>query len=302
MNLLVTGAFPIGEQERLFFSEHGYHVTVQPDEQAQTAQPEQYDAVICNGLFLYNDIARFQKLSVIQLTSAGRDRLPADYIRAHAVKVFTAADAYSAPMAEWAMYGLLSIFKNARFFLENQQRRVWAKDRNILELSGKHAVIYGFGNAGQAVARRLKAFDCRITAVDIRKTLSPYADDFVYIGNADTVLPRADIVIITLPLTRDTTGYFHAARLDLMKDTAAIVNIARGKLIDENALCEALKSGKFLGAALDVCQEEPLLDSSPLWGFDNVYITPHNSFIGDGNRNRLWTIIQKNLTESRNAQ
>jgi phosphoglycerate dehydrogenase-like enzyme len=108
-------------------------------------------------------------------------------------------------------------------------------------------------------------------------------------------LQNADIVVLTLPLTETTRGMINAERLSKMKDNSVLVNIARGAIVDENALCDALKN-KLLGAALDVFEEEPLAINSPLWDIENVILTPHNSFVGEHNGERLEKIISKNLS------
>lgn len=295
MNLLITGAFPVTPAQIAELESLGYNIEIQQNERDKTAAPEKYSAVICNALFLYNDIEKFTALSLIQLTSAGRDRIPEEYAVARGIRVYTAGNAYSVPMAEWAVFGVLNIYKNARFLYEHYGE--WKKNRDAWELFGKQASVFGFGNAGRETAKRLKAFGCRITAVDIRAVDSPYADEYVPAQQADSVLPRTDILVITMPLTARTARYFDAERLSLLKDGAAVVNIARGALIDENALIGELRSGRLLGAALDVFETEPLPADSPFYALQNVYVTPHNSFIGENDRARLYGIVKKNLSD-----
>ncbi|MBQ6019858.1 MAG: hydroxyacid dehydrogenase [Clostridia bacterium] len=293
MNLLITGAFPVTAAQTAEFEAAGWNVDIQHDERAQTVAPEKYDAVICNALFQYNDIEKFTSLSAVQLTSVGRDRIPEDIAAARGVAVYNAGDAYCRPMAEWAVFGILNIYKNARFLFENYGK--WRKVRTVYELCGKRVCIFGFGNAGRETAKRLRGFDCRITAVDVREIDSPYADDFVPVSQSDRILPETDVLVIAMPLTRETEHYFGAERLGLLRDGAVIVNIARGALIDENALTEELRKGRFLGAALDVFETEPLPADSPLYTLPNVYVTPHNSFIGENDRERLNGIVRRNL-------
>ncbi len=293
MNLLITGAFPATAAQLAEFEAHGFRVDLQADEREKTANPEKYNAVICNALFLYNDIRSFSSLRTIQLTSAGRDRLPEEEIGKRGITVYTAGNAYSVPMAEWAVFSLLSIYKNARFLQEH--RGEWVKNRSVGELYGKNAAIFGFGNAGEETAKRLKAFGCRVTAVDRREIVSPYADEYIPARDAARALRKADILVISMPLTGETERFFDKEKLSLCKDTAAIVNIARGRLIDEAALTDELRRGRFLGAALDVFETEPLPPDSPLYTLKNVYLSPHNSFVGEGNGARLFGIIRKNL-------
>ena len=107
MNVLVTGAFQLNSEELAALETVGHRAFVHPDERIPVEQPERYEAVVCNGLFLYNPIERFTNLRLIQLTSAGLDRVPLDYVRAHGIELHNAAGVYSVPMAEFAIGGIL---------------------------------------------------------------------------------------------------------------------------------------------------------------------------------------------------
>lgn len=115
MNVLVTGAFQLNSGEREQLEAAGHKVFVHGDERAPVDCPERYEAVVCNGLFLYNSIERFTSLRVIQLTSAGLDRVPLDDIRARGIALHNAAGVYSVPMAEFAVCGILQLYKQSRF-------------------------------------------------------------------------------------------------------------------------------------------------------------------------------------------
>jgi phosphoglycerate dehydrogenase-like enzyme len=122
--------------------------------------------------------------------------------------------------------------------------------------------------------------------------------DFVCPPNkADSLLPESDIVICTLPLIESTKHFFNAERISRMKPTAVFVNISRGGTVDTSALARSLADGRLGGAVLDVFEEEPLGAESPLWDMENVIITPHNSFVGDGNEERLWGVMCRNLDD-----
>ena len=110
----------------------------------------------------------------------------------------------------------------------------------------------------------------------------------------DDVLSVSDIIVLTLPLTSETRNMMNCGRFAIMKKSAVLVNIARGALIDEEALIRALDGG-LMGAVLDVFWDEPLPQKSPLWEKENVIVTPHNSFVGEGNAERLWRVIYGNL-------
>ena len=296
MKTLVTGALQATEEELKRLGELGLDIVFHRNERDAVAEPEQFEAVICNGLFLYNDIEKFTSLRYIQLTSAGTDRVPMEYIREHGIELKNAAGVYAVPMAEWTLMRLLELYKNAGRLFEN---RGWEKDRSWRELAGKTACIVGFGAYGAEVARRLKAFDVRVCAVNRSAKGSPFVDEFYTMDRLDEALGKADIVILAIALTDETEHLMNAERFAAMRDGAVFLNAARGALVDEAALIEALKN-KLSGAALDVFEVEPLPDTSPLHRLDNLLISPHNSFVGEGNHERLMDVVMRNQNIRRN--
>lgn len=296
MKLLLTGAFKCTDEQIEYLKSLGHEIVFFGDEREKLDfDASDIEGVICNGLFVYNDIEQFHSLKYIQLTSAGFDRVPMDYIKQHGIEIHNARGVYSVPMAEFALTGILQLVKQSRFFYENQKRCVWEKSRTLGELAGKTAVIVGAGNIGAEVAKRLKAFDVTVVGIDITTDERPYFDKIELLSNLDEQLKAADIVVLTLPLTDDTKGMFDKSKFDLMKNSCIFVNIARGQLVVESDLIDALSNKKISGAVLDVFETEPLEKTGPLWDMDNVIITPHNSFVGVGNTERLSKIIFENI-------
>lgn len=296
MKLLLTGAFKCTDEQIEYLKSLGHEIVFFGDEREKLDfDASDIEGVICNGLFVYNDIEQFHSLKYIQLTSAGFDRVPMDYIKQHGIEIHNARGVYSVPMAEFALTGILQLVKQSRFFYENQKRCVWEKSRTLGELAGKTAVIVGAGNIGAEVAKRLKAFDVTVVGIDITTDERPYFDKIELLSNLDEQLKAADIVVLTLPLTDDTKGMFDKSKFDLMKNSCIFVNIARGQLVVENDLVDALNNKKISGAVLDVFETEPLEKTSPLWDMDNVIITPHNSFVGQNNNKRMFDVIISNL-------
>ncbi|WP_172463479.1 NAD(P)-dependent oxidoreductase [Priestia endophytica] len=297
MKLLLTGAFKYSEEQLNKLKLLGYEIVFVQDERV----PLQLDVsdimgVVCNGLFLSNDIKKFKKLKFIQLTSAGLDRVPLDYIKKKGIRLYTAKGVYSVPMAEWAVLKVLEIYKKSRQFYEAQRDHKWEKHRDLIELTDKTAAIIGFGSVGSEIAKRLKVFGVNIIGVGRRREIySSLIDEYYLINELDIVLKKSDIVILTLPLTKDTTHLIDTKNISNMKDNGVVINISRGGVIDESALVEALKVDKFLGVALDVFVEEPLQNESLLWDFDRVTVTPHNSFVSDKTNDRLFNLIEQNL-------
>ena len=296
MKLLITGAWNYSREQVARLRELGHNLIFQQQEKdALVCDASDVEGVICNGLFLYHDIKEFKKLKYIQLTSAGYDRVPLDYIDAKKIKIFNARGVYSKPMAEFVVSGVLQLYKQSRFFYENQKFKKWVKHRELLELCDKTILVVGCGSVGTECAKRFKAFDCNVIGVDLIPYESEYFSEMSGINGLDNKLSRADVVVLTLPLTEKTKGLFNADRFEKMKNGAVLVNIARGAIVDESALLRALDE-KLFGAVLDVFEEEPLNEKSGLWDKANVIITPHNSFVGDKDSIRLYNLITQNLS------
>ena len=294
MKLLLTGAFKCTDEQIEYLKSLGHDIVFLGDEREKLDfDVSDIEGVICNGLFVYNDIEQFHSLKYIQLTSAGFDRVPMDYIKQHGIEIHNARGVYSIPMAEFAICGVLQLYKQSRFFNKNQSENKWEKHRELLELYGKTVLIVGCGSVGTECAKRFSAFGCNVLGVDLYPREDKNYNKMVTLDLLDNAISDADIVVLTLPLTDETYHLFNDKRLKRLRKNAVLVNISRGAVIDTVALIESLPN--IGGAVLDVFEEEPLPLNSPLWNMENVIITPHNSFVGDGNRNRLNNMIISNL-------
>jgi phosphoglycerate dehydrogenase-like enzyme len=149
-------------------------------------------------------------------------------------------------------------------------------DRREDELGGKTLLIVGFGRIGQRLAKLARAFDLRVLGVRRNPSAgSEGADEIHGTDRLPGLLPRADFVALTCPLTPETQGLIGAAAFAAMKPSAYLINVARGRCVEEPALLAALAEGRIAGAGLDCFADEPLPAASPLWALDNVLITPH---------------------------
>lgn len=296
MNLLVTGAVARTEKELAMLRELGHKVVfMQQEKDSLPCEAAWVEGIIGNGIFLSHPIERFTSLKYIQLASAGFDRVPMDYVEQHGIEIHNARGVYSIPMAEFALCGVLQLYKQSKYFHENQKARKWEKHRGLLELNGKTVCIVGCGSIGTECAKRFRAFGCSVTGVDIKPYQNELYDAMLPLDSLDDALTRADVTVLTLPLTEDTRRLINEDRFTVMKHGSVLVNIARGAIIDTDALITALNT-HLGGAVLDVFEEEPLRESSPLWDMENVIITPHNSFISDKNNSRLRELVINNLT------
>ena len=194
-------------------------------------------------------------------------------------------------VAEHAIAVLLALAKRLPQALQYQAKHEWSQDQlwhgspPPREASDSTVLIVGMGSIGREFAARAKALGMKILAIRENPAKGLEDADAVYSSSQiDDVLPHADYVLLCTPVTPATTGLMNAARLSKMKPDAYLINVARGPLIDEPALLDALQKRRIAGAALDVFNEEPLPANSPFWSLDNILITPHTAAVTD----RLW--------------
>lgn len=296
MNLLLTGCFNYSKEQIETLKSLGYTIYfMQQEKDDIPLKTSEIDAIVCNGTFLYHDIDSFCNLKFIQLTSAGFDRVPVNKIKELNIELHNARGVYSIPMAEWAIFRVLEHYKKGWFFKHEQDNKKWTKHRGLREIFGTQVAIVGAGNVGQEVAKRFQAFGAKTTGFDIHKNKTIGFDSMAYTETLKQKISDFDIVVITAPLLPSTIGLINCETMLNMKENAVLINIARGGLIDEQAMCEILKNRKDIFAALDVFESEPLSETSPLWKLENVAISPHNSFVSDRNNNRMFEVIYSNL-------
>lgn len=296
MNLLLTGCFNYTESQKKKLASLGYRIHfMQQEKDILPIAVEEVDATVCNGLFLSHNIEEFTRLKFIQLTSAGLDRVPVDYIKTRGIVLHNARGVYSVPMAEWALFRVLEHYKLGWFFKQEQEYHRWTKHRGLRELTGSRVSVVGAGNVGQEVAKRFGALGCYVTGFDIHTNSTPYFDEMALTTSLLEHIGKYDVVIITAPLLPSTTGLISYDVMKGMKENALLVNIARGGLIDQEALVTVFNERKDLFAALDVFESEPLEEDSPLWVMDNVAVSPHNSFVSDSNNERMFDVMYQNL-------
>jgi phosphoglycerate dehydrogenase-like enzyme len=205
------------------------------------------------------------------------------------VWVTNSGDVSQRVLASHAMALMLGLMRGFPRFEQLRARREWARhtmSSHILDPDHARMVILGMGHIGQEIARKAKAFDMEVICVTRSPSPAvPEIDRVVPREKVGEVLPTADVVMVAMPLDNGTRGFLSAERIELMRETAILVNISRGKVVDEAALARALTEGRIMGAGLDAFAEEPLPAASPLWNLPNVLITPHVA--GQGGR-QLW--------------
>jgi len=243
----------------------------------------QADVLVVSMLWKNELAGSAGKLKFIQSISAGTDQYDRALLRERGIRLASAGGVNAEAVAEHAMALMLALARRLPEARDNQAARRWRGMISEIaaredQLSGKTLLIVGLGRIGARLARLAKAFDMRVIAT--RRDPSAGADGVDAVHRNDRLrelLGQADVVALTCPLTPETENLIDAPALAAMKPTAHLINVARGRVVDEPALIEALRQRRIAGAGLDVAREEPLPAASPLWAMPNVLITPHTA-------------------------
>ena len=246
----------------------------------------------------FSTVRKAPQLKWLHAFNVGVDHPIFTELLGRGVRVTTSAGSTAEPIAQTAIMGLLALARGFPRWLVAQRSRQWNPERKLLppDLHTQTAVVVGLGRIGAEIARLARALGLKV--IGIRR--SPRrADDPVDELHPPAALPgllsRCDWLIIACPLTPETRGLVDAQAIAALPKGARVINIARGEIVDEPALIEALKSGHLAGAYLDVFATEPLPPDSPLWELPNVLATPHNSAVAAGNDGRVLEIFLANL-------
>jgi phosphoglycerate dehydrogenase-like enzyme len=238
-------------------------------------------------------------LRFIQATAAGagqqvrRAELTADELER--VAISSASGVHAVPLAEWSIFGLLAFTKGLPRLRRDATQRHWAH-YPIEELRGQTLLVVGVGAIGLEVARLASAFGMHVVGVKRNAGEElPHVDSVHPPEQLGELVPDAHAIVVTLPLTDETRGLIDRATIARMRDGAIFVNVGRGRVVDEDALIEALRSGKLAGAALDVTYTEPLPPESPLWDMENVIISPHTAALSWHENERIVELFAENL-------
>ncbi|HMQ32723.1 MAG TPA: D-2-hydroxyacid dehydrogenase [Chloroflexaceae bacterium] len=247
-------------------------------------------------------LRRAPELRWVHTPSAGVEHLLTPAVLERDLTLTNSAGVHAIPIAEFVLAFMLSRAKGLPEYRAAQAEARWARGLELRELYEATLLILGIGGIGGAIAERAAAFGMRVWGSRRSQRPTPHAERVVTGDEWRALLPEADYVVVAAPLTPETRGMVDAAALAAMKPTAYLINIARGQLVDEAALAEALRAGRIGGAALDTFEQEPLPADSPLWGLPNVTITPHATANSPRMRERQIALFLDNLQRFRNGQ
>jgi phosphoglycerate dehydrogenase-like enzyme len=292
MRILLTELFTLPEDVKDRFANMGLEVdSLDAD---APINPADYDVVFGQTPFKTFPYEAFTNVKFVQLSSAGTDHLPVERWLAEGVHVSNARGVYSAPMAEHIILAILAANRKALTFVAQQKQAVWKKHK-LIELGYRKIVFLGTGSIAVETAKRLIPFGAYLVGLN---TDGRRIEPFMITAKLNAwrgIVGACDVVVNTLPYTAATHHFLNREFFAAMKEGAMVINVGRGKSLDEEALLEALDSGHLSHAALDVFEEEPLPQNSPLWAHERVSITPHNSNSGQLLGERMYDLFLTNL-------
>lgn len=269
--------------------------------EALDARIGEADVLVVSGLWRNELIGRTRKLRFIQSIGAGTDQFSREALGGRGIRLASARSVNARAVAEHAMALILALARRLPEARDNQAKRFWRGmmgdfARREDELGGKTLIVVGLGAIGGRLARLAKAFD--LAVIGFRRDPAGGkgdADSVHELSELKALLPRADFVALTCPLTKETENLIDADALGRMKKSAYLINVARGRCVDEVALVKALQSGTIAGAGIDVTVEEPLPAASPLWGIPGALITPHTGGETWKYEDNVLDILEENL-------
>lgn len=267
------------------------HATTPREEREYVAAAE-----IVTGLSPEGLLAHADRLELFQCLYAGTEHLPLERLADEGVAVISAAGVHGPNIAEWVIGMMLTFARQLHTGFRRADRREW-RHFQADELHGSTVTIVGLGNIGVAVAERLEGFGVETIGVRYTPSKGGPTDEIVGFDPDDfhSALARTDYLVVACPLTETTDGLIDAEAFETLPPSAVLVNIARGPIVDTNALVREVRTGGIEGAALDVTDPEPLPEDHPLWTFDNVLITPHNSGHTPAYYERVADILAENV-------
>lgn len=250
---------------------------------------DEIEIVIAMPKFLQpGQLDLYPNLKIVQVLTAGYDQLDLDYFKNRNITLLNTKDVFSIQIAEDVFSKILYFNRNLKIHQEHMKEGLWKHEPVGYEICGSTVGILGTGSIGMEIAKRMKAFETKVLGYRQKEIETPYFDQIYRDQKGlEEIYQKSDYLIVALPLTDHTFHLVDRHAFSLMKKSAILINIARGEIIDQNAMIDALKHGDIRAAGLDVMTPEPLPKDHMLWQMDNVLITPHNASASPYVRQRL---------------
>lgn len=304
MNIVVTDAATVEFNQDVsleIFKQYGNLKLIDYTEPKDVAETiKNADIVLCNKTPLTAENMKDAKnLKLIGVLATGYNNVDIPFAKAHNITVCNAGGYSTDSVAQHTFAFILELINKVSLYNSEVQEGRWMKsrmftffDHEIMELNGKTIGLVGCGNIGMKVAKIANAFNMNVL-VYTRK--GGKDNDMIKYTDLDTLLEKSDIVSLHCPLNSQSQNLFNEATFSKMKDGAYFINTARGPIVNEMALKNALESNKLKGAAIDVLEVEPMKKDSPLLNVKNLIITPHVAWAPKETRQRLINLVAENV-------
>ena len=251
--------------------------SIEPEVVALGDDPEEIAACDAVVTFAHREAYLTSGLTWVHSIQAGYDRFPLESFEEKGIVLTNSTGIHGTSVGETGVGMMLSIARRLGRHARNQEHRRWDRPEwnEAFTITGQRACVVGLGTLGKGIAERADALGMEVVGVkrtpeDVPGVERVFAPDELHEAVGD-----ARFVAITVPLTEETEGMFSTEEFAAMREDAYLINVARGPVVDQDALVAALQEGEIAGAALDVFEEEPLPEDSPLWDFEDVLVTPH---------------------------
>ncbi|HEY5611248.1 MAG TPA: D-2-hydroxyacid dehydrogenase [Thermoanaerobaculia bacterium] len=239
-------------------------------------------------------IEQHPRLRWIHTGSAGIDQILTPAFLASSIVLTNSAGVHAVSIAEWVVSAILAVEKDLVRMFEQQHARVWEKVERS-ELGEKRVVVLGAGRIAQEIAVRLRPFGVHLTAIRRHRRENDLFDDTRPVAELGEAVRSCSWLVIAVPLTEETRNLVDARVIGSMPQKGRIVNVARGEIVDQEALLAAILEGRIAGAVLDVFREEPLPSDHPFWSMPNVFVLPHTTWRSPQVRQKQIALFAENL-------
>lgn len=295
--------YDYGEKKMQSIKNLGYEIIFRKEKNLKYDEElRDVEVLICYNPFSTLDIGKMKNLKWIQLSSIGIDQVPMEKVKNQGIILTNNKGGYSIPMGEFIVMKILELFKNSKNFYRQQQQKEWEMDTSLIELYNKRVSFIGTGSIAVEGAKRLQGFGVEVTGVNTLGREVEYFHKCYPIKDLYEVLKHSDVVVLTIPYTDQTHHLIDDQALAVMNSKAFLINVSRGSIVKEAALIKHLHQESIKGAALDVVEEEPLKEDSPLWDLENVIITPHNSWVSEMRNQRRFDTIYENAEKFKGGE
>ncbi|MBB6646650.1 D-2-hydroxyacid dehydrogenase [Halobellus ruber] len=255
----------------------------------------------CQAVVTFRHWDAYDDLAWVHSIQSGVDQFPFDRLRAADVALTNSTGIHGDAIGEAVASYALAFSRRLHEHVANQQDATWSPPEwdEAWTVHGERACVLGLGTLGRGVVDRLTGLGVEVTGVRRTATPEPGVETVYTPAKLETAVSDARFVVAAVPLTDDTRGLIDADVLAAMREDAYLINVARGAVVDQSALIDAVNGGSIAGAALDVFETEPLPESSPLWGMDEVIVSPHCAGFTDRYHEHVGSIVAENVDRIR---